>query len=452
MPILEKHTLLNDSQSPTAEAPPAYESLSPAHTDQATTRLINDNPPITQTSISNSIGSPPPPFRGIGSTQTYHTRSPSSSSVSSSKGKNSGWFSFSSSVSSKKPHEVRSTVLGLVRDLVQDHSSGSPAAFGILQSCADACTSHSVSFSAILQEKFIENHTPLYWAIVKRANGPSEDDYEEGGGSEMKSDIIAALLSHISPLNPDTILDLRMACMATSDQAMFQRLRMSPRFSSISGSDQVLLGGGSLPPDDVTVEIGPGDEGAFTVNCVVSQFHKRMMVSKEIILDFIARNRLWRLGLLIIPDDVWYGPPPGSWCVSLSLLEPSPPTWFNSRLYLREPGAGIESSGPESQPQPIDLLSSTPTLDHTHTFSSQIPPPPPPPPHLKNSAALIMSSKQLMEAPRNGVPATKIVVSMDDSQAFASLQYSGSSFLAADETLTIRLEAKLTKSSSMGER
>jgi hypothetical protein len=48
------------------------------------------------------------------------------------------------------PFKVRSTVLGLVRDLVQE------------------------------QENFIENHTPLYWAIVKRTNGPSEDD--EGGG------------------------------------------------------------------------------------------------------------------------------------------------------------------------------------------------------------------------------------------------------------------------------
>ena len=298
MPVLEKHALPDDSQSPTVEGPPAYESLSPTRTDQATTRLIDNHPPITLTTtsaISNSTGSPPPPFRGIGSTQKSHTRSPSSSLPASVKEKKSGgWFSFSSSApsaSSKTPHEVRSTVLGLVRDLVQDHSSGSPAALGILQSCADACTSHSVSFSTILQEKFIENHTPLYWAIVKRTNGPSEDDDEGGGGggSEMKDDLVTALLSHISPLNPDTILDLRMACMATSDQAMFQRLRRSPRFASISKSDQILLGG-SPSPDDVTVEIGPGDKGAFTVNCIIAQFHKRMMVSKEIVLDFIARS------------------------------------------------------------------------------------------------------------------------------------------------------------------
>ena len=445
MSVHDKHALPDDSQSPTVEGPPAYESLSPTRTDQATTRLIDNHPPITThtSAISNSTDPPPPPLRGIGSTQHKpHTRSASTSSVASVKGKKSGWFSFSSSAPSKTPHEVRSTVLGLVRDLVQNHSSGSPAAMGILQSCADACTSHSVSFSAILQEKFIENHTPLYWAIVKRTNGLSEDDEGEGGGgsSETKDDLVTALLSHISPLDPDTIIDLRMACMATSDQAMFQRLRRSPRFASISKSDQILLGG-SPSPDDVTVETGPGDKGAFTVDCIVPQFHKRMMVSKEIVLDFIARStclftfgclnlfsiympdRLWRLSLLIIPDDVWYGPPPGSWCVSLSLLEPSPPTWFNSRLYIGEPGAEgtvsyTNSSGTdhELEPQPIDLLAPTPTLDHT--FSSQIPP------HLKKHNVLILNSKQMMEAPRNGIPATKIIVSMDDSPAFASLQYS----------------------------
>ena len=134
-------------------------------------------------------------------------------------------------------------------------------------------------------------------------------------------------------------------------------------------------------------------------------------------------DRLWRLSLLITPDDMWYGPPPGSWCASLSLLEPSPPTWFNSRLYIRESGGGTvsrtNSSGTEHQPQPIDLLLPTPTLDHT--FSPQIPPPPL---HFKKHNVLILNSKQMLEAPRNGIPATKIVVSMDDSPAFASLQYS----------------------------
>ena len=134
-------------------------------------------------------------------------------------------------------------------------------------------------------------------------------------------------------------------------------------------------------------------------------------------------DRLWHLSLFIIPDDVWYGPPPGSWCISLSLLEPSPPTWFNSHLYIREPGAGTVSHTNsfeiQHQPQPIDLLAPTPAIDHS--FSSQMPPSPA---HLNKHNFLILNSKQMLEAPRNGIPATKIVVSMDDSPAFASLQYS----------------------------
>ena len=154
----------------------------------------------------------------------------------------------------------------------------------------------------------------------------------------------------------------------------------------------------------------------------ISHLLLKIMVGFQYACFFL--DRLWRLSLFIIPDDVWYGPPPGSWCVSLSLLEPSPPTWFNSRLYICEPGGGnvshIKSPGTEHhQPQPIDLLGPTPTLDHT--FSSQIPPLPA---HLKENNVLILNSKQMLEAPRNGIPATKIVVSMDDSPAFASLQYS----------------------------
>jgi hypothetical protein len=139
--------------------------------------------------------------------------------------------------------------------------------------------------SAILQEKFIESHSPLYWAIVKRLKpntSPLEDLPEE-------PDLVGALLSRSTPLNEDTISELRLACLATSDQPMFQRLRHLPQFSSIPGADQVLLGT-DIPQDEVTVEIGPGVEGAFAANFQIHQFHKRMMISKEITLEFIARS------------------------------------------------------------------------------------------------------------------------------------------------------------------
>jgi len=37
---------------------------------------------------------------------------------------------------------------------------------------------------------------------------------------------------------------------------------------------------------------------------------------------------------------------------------------------------------------------------------------------------LRFKSKQMMEAPKNGVPATQIIVSLDDDRTFGSFQYS----------------------------
>jgi hypothetical protein len=102
-------------------------------------------------------------------------------------------------------------------------------------------------------------------------------------------DLLTALLSHSTPLTQETISDVRVACLVTSDQALFQRLRMSPEFSKISGRDEMLLGA-SLPMDDIFVEDVSGDEGAFAVDFEIVQFQKRMMVSKEIVLEFIARS------------------------------------------------------------------------------------------------------------------------------------------------------------------
>lgn len=278
----EKEPLDNTASASLFEPPPpAYETLN----QTSGRRKSADHGPIH---LPNS----PPPFRP---SKVAHTRSLSSSSVGSLKGKKS-WFKFSSptpSSSSRTLNEVRTTVLGLVRDLVQEHSSGSPAALGILSSCAEACSSHTISLCAILQEKFIESHSPLYWAIVKRSkpNSPPQDQPEE-------PDLVGALISHSAPLNEDTISELRLACLATSDQSMFQRLRHLPQFSTISGADQILLGA-DIPLDEVTVEIGPGSEGAFAANFQIHQFHKRMMISKEIVLEFIARSERFDMPFLL---------------------------------------------------------------------------------------------------------------------------------------------------------
>jgi len=118
-----------------------------------------------------------------------HARSHSSSSVSNLKGKS--WFLFSSSSSSattpppQKPNKFAMTVLNLVRDLVPG-SLQPPASYR-------ACNSHNVSISEILQEKFIESHSPLYWAIVKRRQPDAHDDL----GDPTEPDLLDALIRQL---------------------------------------------------------------------------------------------------------------------------------------------------------------------------------------------------------------------------------------------------------------
>lgn len=290
----EKEALSTIPQSPLPDAPPAYDTItatatllesiaSNMHGAPTTTQPIMlpaDPPPTT---LSPPPFRPPPPPPAPGKT---HRRTQSASSTTSLKTKKS-WFQFASSPasSSRTLHEVRTTVVALVRDLVRDHSSGSPAALGILTSCADVCASHAIALSEILQDKFIESHSPLYWAIVKRSRAGADDD--DDGPKDR--DLVGAILGRCTPLSAETVTELRLACLATSDQVMFQRLRS--HFSSTSGTDQVLLGA-DLPPDDVVVKIGAGTEGAFAVTFAIPQYHKRMMISKEIGLEFVARSAL----------------------------------------------------------------------------------------------------------------------------------------------------------------
>lgn len=284
----EKEPISDSAPFPPRDPLPTYETLVSLFNGQNNIRLPDD-PPSLYPSSSHHVQNSPPSFRPSSVTKGGHARSLSSSTMQNFR----DWFPFSSSapVAStlapvrKSNNEVRTTVLNLVRDLVQEHGSGSPAALGILQSCAEACNSHSVSLAEILQDKFIESHSPLYWAIVKSR----QPDLHEDTNDPAEPDLLDALLRQASPLNADTVTELRQACLAISDHSMFQRLCILPQFTAASGADKVILGA-TLPPDDVTVELVPGNEGAFAVNFQIFQFHKRMMVSREIKHEFVARS------------------------------------------------------------------------------------------------------------------------------------------------------------------
>ena len=137
--------------------------------------------------------------------------------------KNTSWLSllpFASSFSAKR---VRQSVLSIVSDLVVPPSRVSNEeqknVHEILASVAETCAEHKLSLSTILQETFIADHTPMYWAVVN-----------------YRQELLAALLVHSRPLSIQTISDIRRACLVNSNQALFHALRVRrPPFHRTEG-------------------------------------------------------------------------------------------------------------------------------------------------------------------------------------------------------------------------
>ncbi|KAF6752193.1 hypothetical protein DFP72DRAFT_905204 [Ephemerocybe angulata] len=411
-----KIALPNDP-TPT-DAPPSYDTL--VSLDPSRLQLSRDSKAPTSPSYSGYSGGQlrsPSAIAG--------PSSPPMTCPSSAKGKGKiNWFNFAAY---RTEQDVRKTVLGLVRDLVREHHSDSAAPLGILQSCAAACDSQSLSLSSLLQEKSIEGHTPLYWAIVKRK---PDEDVED---TSQIPDLLIALLSHSTPLKKDTIMDIRHACLITSDQRLFQRLRMSPEFATVSGSDQMLLGV-TLPHDEIEVEELPGDEGEFAVNFVIPHFQKRMMVTQEIPLEFIARSRMWKLVFAIAGQNGPFGPRLGSWTISLSLQDSSPPTWIDSRLVVVDPA--IDEHPPPISPSPGSASRSESFLQSaSNTFGFN---PPSPRSKARPPISIRLPCRERLQS-----KGFQIVISLEDSPSAATLQYAGNPYIAADEKLRVRLEASL---------
>lgn len=112
-----------------------------------------------------------------------------------------GPSSFSPSV--RVSNQVRQTVRTLVRNLVLNSESPD-----LLDSCANACRTYHLNLSHLLQESFIEGYSPIYWAIVKGRNA-----------------LLPPLLIHAAPVSQSTKSEMRLACLVTANQQLFQSLR-----------------------------------------------------------------------------------------------------------------------------------------------------------------------------------------------------------------------------------
>ncbi|KAI0351953.1 hypothetical protein OH77DRAFT_1410035 [Trametes cingulata] len=403
------------------DAPPSYDALE------------NVPPPLPRDEKAGpSAGLPP-------SSSPISPKSPLGLSAGKGSGKRPpvSWFNFGPSTRATK--EVRATIQGLLRDLVKQ--TDAQGALGVLESCADACRTFDLSLSTLLQERSIEGHTPIYWAIINRPAGDAQLD---------QPDIVTALLSHAAPLSDATVDEMRLACLHTSDHGLFQRLRRSPAFAPLSGSDEIILGS-NVPVDDVEVEDVPGDEAGFVAKFRIPMFQKRMRISRLINLEFIAKGRLWALQF-VAKDSNWHlGCKPmraGSWAVVLFLLPHSPPTSIDSRLVIEDPRS-------RTQPPPIPLLSGPPQslqeaiegmllqeqlqAQERAGGSSSRPKP--------NIELRIKRHEQLtaVSSSRSLGSYSVIGVSLEEDTLGRSLQFEGCPYLESDGSLVARLEARLVQ-------
>jgi hypothetical protein len=423
--------------------------------------FFNDAPPPYQHALQSSSDS---------KVNLSHTPTPSQTSRSSHSNRlpkasrkaaaPSRWFPTSIFGLSKTAKQVRSVTQEFLRDLLSQARPSEHEWHSLLSNCADTCNAQGLSFSALLQEPFVEDHLPVYWAILKRPpaaaaaavanNAKTDRGHTSPAGNSDPDALVLAILDASLPINAASVADARLACVTVSDNALFVRLgQRFGAFSPRSGTDSVLLGG-SDTVDTVSVEEARGSgsnvSAAFTVRFSITQFQLRMRVSKQVRIEFIARGTFCSpmncVGLWVILNithvffggvvcvwtgRLWYlwfsvavpntGPPlgtsrAGEWLVSLGLAEPSSPTWVDARLCI------VDRSPPPSPPSTLDPSSVAYRM--TQRAGLPLPPKHPTSGKQRNAASLPIKTNSSQLSP--GGPTREVVVSLDKFLFGATLQ------------------------------
>ena len=297
------------------DAPPAYDSI---ETNQRRNVVphgpssASESRPSIVSSLSSRLA-----FGGRSRASTYLTPVASGSGHGHGRSRSETLIPTASS-----QEDVRDTVRGLIHDVVQLTSpmrSSIEAAEGLLDSCANACKTQQISLARILQERTIDGHSPLYWAIAMR---PSlrQDDKDAYRDSDA---FILAVVKHAVPLAPAAITELRNACSAVSDNKLYQQIRFIPGAFSLPGTDRMLLHGtpntiarpvfSGLPSEldeknsrpkgkeremlggfedkaQLREWVSTDAEDSFCVDLELQMFQRRMRVTKSLSVEFIARG------------------------------------------------------------------------------------------------------------------------------------------------------------------
>ncbi|KAK0469148.1 uncharacterized protein EV420DRAFT_1633578 [Desarmillaria tabescens] len=284
--------------------------------------MTPDKCPLLDVPISTDA---PPSYDASTSRNTSRTSTPSSS----------GANTWRSDESSNRPQpygptggimrafsgQVKTTITALIHDLVRPHSmSTAPPCREILESCSEACNSRSLNLSSIIQDHNIEGHTSIYWAII---NGPR---FAEG-----ENQVLTALLQFSQPLEESTVSELRWACLAKSDQPLFQHLQRKLNLNPRSKMDKMILSSDAEYDEVHFLETDPS-ANKFTVDVHIKQFQKRLVVGTIVYVEFIAKARMWRLQFY--NRTKWSGDQ--SLYANLTLMERSPSTNITATLGIAE--------------------------------------------------------------------------------------------------------------------
>ncbi|KAG2137055.1 hypothetical protein DEU56DRAFT_804787 [Suillus clintonianus] len=170
--------------------------------------------------------------------------------------------------SSQSTKQERATVLSRIRDLVSTQTFTTSLSIDeTVNDCAS--TLSAAQFSDLLQTPNIEGHTALYWAIVNH-----------------RREAFLALASFISKYSSKCSSDLRLACMQTSNQALF---------SQLSVKDESLRQFLGCPPDDIEIHEGRGlDDHQFTASFRIRMFQKRLRTTEKLNCEFVGGG-MWSM-------------------------------------------------------------------------------------------------------------------------------------------------------------
>ncbi|KAH9039877.1 hypothetical protein EDB85DRAFT_229131 [Lactarius pseudohatsudake] len=193
--------------------------------------------------------------------------------------------------------------------------------------CAEACKVVGLEFAAVLQEPLIEEHPPIYWAILNRptAYGTDKAAYDS---------FVFALLGASQPLSLSTYAAVRLACTTASDNTLLQRLfRHVPELSPLSPSDAMLLA--PLNETDLVEVMETRDgTGTFIAHIRILRFRLRMRVSKCVVVEFVASERIWALRFAVVAETSMDGRTETKWLLSLELGEQSQVVAVDADLFI----------------------------------------------------------------------------------------------------------------------